>query len=244
MTTAYRRPGGFALLAAAAAIGLAACSGGSGTTPHVASLGSSGDGSGSSAGGGNSAGAAPAGNATKLLDEWATCMRGHGDPSQTDPTIDTDKVIHIYMTNVSQALSSQAHGSTGPCSKYELAAENALRGGQPPPQAPPLAAQLKYAECMRANGVPDYPDPNGNPEQSLGSVDTSSATFHNANQLCVKKTGMPAYWATGTGVPGEVEVQSCNAPPGKQCPSGGPGSGGATPSVFVAGGSGGSGGHG
>ena len=26
------------------------------------------------------------GNPTQLLDEWATCMRGHGDPSQADPT--------------------------------------------------------------------------------------------------------------------------------------------------------------
>jgi hypothetical protein len=27
------------------------------------------------------------GNPTRLVDEWATCMRSHGDPNQVDPTI-------------------------------------------------------------------------------------------------------------------------------------------------------------
>jgi hypothetical protein len=245
MTTTCWRSGGLAVLVAAAAIGLAACGGGS-STPHVASLGtsSSASGSGNSDGSGSPTTAAPTGNATKLLDEWAACMRSHGDPSQTDPTIDADKVIHITMQNVSQTVSSEAHGSTGPCSNYELAAENALRGGQSAPQAPSLAAQLKYAECMRANGVPKYPDPNGSQEQSIGNLDPNSPAFQDANKLCVKKTGMPAYWATGTGVPGEVTVQSCNAPPGKQCPSGGPGSGGGGGPRPASGGNGGSGGNG
>ncbi len=224
MAGTNRRSGGLAVLVAAAVTGLAACSG-SANSPQVASLGSS---TGSGSGGSTASGGVTTGNATRLLDEWAACMRGHGDPSQTDPTIDANKVIHISMRNVSQAVSSEAHGSTGPCSRYELAAENALRGGQPPPQAPPLSAQLKYAECMRANGVPKYPDPTGSSDTDLGAlgIDVNSPAFQNANKLCVKKTGMPAYWATGTGVPGEVQVRSCNAPAGMSCPSGGPGGNG------------------
>jgi hypothetical protein len=230
MTRAGRRLAGLAVLLGAV-VGLTACSSGS-SPPQVASLGSSGA-TGSASGGGaaRSTASRPAGNATQLLDTWAACMRSHGDPTQTDPTIDTDKVIHITMRNVSAALSDEAHGSTGPCNKYELAAENALRGGQPPPQAPSLAAQLKFAQCMRANGVPNYPDPSGSDDTNLrgAGIDTSTPAYQDANQLCVKKTGMPAYWATGTGVPGEVEVQSCNPPPGRQCPSGGPGAGGGGP---------------
>ena len=30
----------------------------------------------------------PVGSPTKLLDEWAVCMRSHGDPGQVDPTVD------------------------------------------------------------------------------------------------------------------------------------------------------------
>jgi hypothetical protein len=32
-----------------------------------------------------------------LLNEWAACMRKHGDPDQADPTIDPSKVIHITI---------------------------------------------------------------------------------------------------------------------------------------------------
>ena len=108
MTRIYRRSGGLAILAAAAAVGLAACSGGSGS-PHVASLGGSGSGSssGTGSGSGGSTASQPKGNPTQLLDEWAACMRRHGDPGQADPTIDANKVIHITLHPASQA------GTTG-----------------------------------------------------------------------------------------------------------------------------------
>jgi hypothetical protein len=227
MTKTYRRSGGLAALLAAAAIGLAACSSGS-SAPQVASLGnSSGNGSGNST-------ATESGSPAQLLDEWATCIRSHGDPNQADPTIDANKDIDITMNNVSQTLAGEVHGSTGPCSNYLLAAQNALRGGQPAPQAPSLAVQLKYAECMRANGVPKYPDPNGSGSTNVRDLDPDSPTFQNATEACDKKTGEP-YYAPGTEAPGVVIVTSCNAPAGRHCPSGGPGG---------SGGSGGSGANG
>jgi hypothetical protein len=222
MTTTFRRSGGLAVLAAAAAIGLAACSGGS-STPQVASLGNSAGTPASSGGGGASPAASGSGNATQLLDEWTTCIRGHGDPNQVDPTVDSNSDIDITMENVSPTLSGDVHGGTGPCSNYLNAASAALRGGQPAPQAPSMAVQLKYAECMRANGVPAFPDPNGSQDQSLGNVDPNSPTFENADALCSKKTG-ETYSPPGKETPGVIKVTSCNAPPGKQCPAGGPGS--------------------
>jgi hypothetical protein len=155
-------------------------------------------------------------------------MRGHGDPSQADPTIDADKEIQITMRNVSAAVSAEAHDSTGPCSRYELAAETALRGGQSPPRAPDLAAEVKYAECMRAHGVPNYPDPNpASPDETKLSgtgIDPSSPFFVNADKLCDKQAGI-AYVAPDTPDPGNVMVRSINAPSG-QFPSGPPPSGG------------------
>ena len=224
MTTTYRRSGGLAVLAAAAAIGLAACSGGS-SAPQVASLGNSSGTSASSGGGGGSSAATGSGNATQLLDEWTTCIRGHGDPNQVDPTVDSNSDIDITMDNVSSTLAGEVHGGTGPCSNYLNAASAALRGGQPAPQAPSLAVQLKYAECMRANGVPAFPDPNGSQDQSLGNVDPNSPTFENADKVCSKKTG-ETYYPPGKEAPGVITVRSCNAPPGKQCPAGGPGANG------------------
>lgn len=248
MTRAYRRSGGLAVLAAAAAIGLAACSGGS-SPPQVASLGNSGGhGSGNSASGGHGSGSSAAAgsksNPTRLVDEWAACMRRHGDPNQVDPTINSDGDIEITMSNVSEAMASQAHGSSGPCGHYLTAASTALRGGKPAPKGPSMAKQLKYAECMRANGVPKYPDPTGATETNLRNIGMSlnSPTFQNANKICAKKAGMPSYY-TGAPPPGVVQVRSCNAPAGTQCPNGGPPPGGNRPGP-AASGNGGSGANG
>ena len=48
-------------------------------------------------GAGSSATTVPKGNATALVDGWATCMRNYGDPDQADPTIGTDIVIHVTI---------------------------------------------------------------------------------------------------------------------------------------------------
>jgi hypothetical protein len=153
-------------------------------------------------------------------------MRSHGDPNQSDPVINSDNDIEISMTNVSNAMSSQAHSSSGPCGHYLAAASSALRDGQPMPKGPDEAQLLRYAQCMQANGVPKYPDPvPGSSSTNLNDIGMSmtSPVFVKANDLCAKKTGVPS--GNGPGPAGVVQVRSCNAPPGKQCPAGGPGGG-------------------
>jgi hypothetical protein len=231
MTAKYWRPGGLAALAAAAVLGLAACSHPP-SSPHVASLPtgsahSSGDPASSGTGGGNSAGAGSKGNATELVDKWAACMRSHGDPNQSDPVINSDNDIEISMTNVSAVMSSQAHDSSGPCGHYLAAASSALRDGQPMPKPPSEAKLLAYAQCMQANGIPKYPDPVSDSSEgpSLNNIgmSMSSPVFVKANNLCSKRTGVPS--GNGPGPAGVVQVTSCNAPSGTQCPAGGPGGG-------------------
>jgi hypothetical protein len=220
MTRTYRRPGGLAVLAAAAAIGLAACSGGGSSTPHVANLGSSGNDPGSTNGSGSSTTAPSGSNPTQLLDQWAACIRHHGDPSQVDPTIDSNKDIDINMTNVSATLAGEVHGSTGPCSNYLLAAENQLRGGQPAPSYNPVK-YVEEAQCIRAHGIANYPDPGANGQSNFNGtgVDPKSPAVQNATKACDKKLGLP-YYGDGTSPPGVVEVRSCTPPPGKKCPTG------------------------
>jgi hypothetical protein len=212
---------GLLAIVAGAALLTAACGGGS-TAPQVASLGNSTDGGANSAGGGNGGGssaAAGSGNATQLVDEWATCMHSHGDPNQVDPSIDSDGDIEITMTNVSEELSAEAHDSSGPCGHFLVTASAALRGGRPAPKAPSLAQQLKYAECMRAHGVPKYPDPNGSSETYIGNLDPTGPVFVNADTVCSKETGEIS--SSGPTPAGVVQVRSINgAPPGGVPPSG------------------------
>lgn len=210
-----------------AAAGLTACSSGSPDPSHVASLGST-----TTRGGHRAASTTTApksGDATQLMDEWASCMRANGDPGQTDPVIDQYGVINITIPDgVSQTLSSQVHGSTGPCSQYELAAENDLQAADPVAPAPTQAQLTQYVDCMRTHGVPNYPNsgPNGETDFRAAGVDPNSPTFENANDVCGKQINAPSWWIAGTGRPGEVSVESAgigtHGPTGSHPPAGGP----------------------
>lgn len=209
------RTGLLAIMAGTALL-TAACSGGS-SSPQVASLGTS---SSAGNGGGSSASTVSNGNATSLLDEWASCIRGHGDPQQADPTIDAYKDIEITMPdNVSNTLSQEAHDSSGPCGSYLTRAQDAL--GYRPSAPVSMAAQLKYAECMRAHGVPLYPDPNGSSQTNLMGIGMplTSPVFLNADKLCSKEYGMQS--ASAPPPSGIVQEQSAGVPTGAPPTSGG-----------------------
>jgi hypothetical protein len=201
MTKTFRRSGGLGVLVAAAAVGLAAC-GGSSPGAHVATLRSgSGHGSGTattSNSSGNSSTALPKGSPTQLLDEWATCMRNHGDTGQTDPTVGANKVIYVTWNPATlgglYGTNKGGQGNSGPgqyCRSYLAAAQTALGGDQAHPNVG-LAKLLKLAECMRANGIPDFPDPTASGRLVLnfgGDTSPSNPTYRNAARLCARRTG-------------------------------------------------------
>jgi len=224
MTRRHRQSGALAILVAVAAVALAACSGGGPSAPQVASLGTSsapatsassgtsadpgpgGSGGGTSGGGGTRA--TIAGNVTPLLNEWGACERSHGDPQQTDPTVDAGGVINILVPMGAQPAGN-LHEQTGTCGQYLAEAANELRADNPEPPPPSQAEYLKYVNCMRANGVPDFPYPDGDTTNFFGTgVDPNSPSVERVNELCGKKLGLPTWWINGTAIPGSVEVRT------------------------------------
>ena len=232
ITPTFRRSGRLAALAAAAAIGLAACGGSS--SPHVASLGNSsnsgsGRGSSTTTGSGSSTTALAKGDPTRLLDEWATCMRANGDPNQADPSIDANRDIVITwdpaIPGGYNGTNKGGQGNSGPgqfCRAYLSAAQLALQGGHRP-KPPDQATVEKFSECMRANGIPDFPDPtaNGLSLNMGGDLIPSNPTFQNASKLCAQRTGAHLPGAGGTLPPGIIKINGAG-PSG----SGGSGAGG------------------
>jgi len=233
MSRTCRRPGALAVLVAAAALALAACSGSGSGPPQVASLGtgsspgtSTSADPGTSTSPGSSSGSTSAkiaGNVTPLLNEWAACERSHGDPDQSDPTVSAAGVIYIQVPLNAQPA-GDLHERTGTCSEYVAQAANELKAANPVAPPPDQSELLKYVACMRANGFPNYPYPDGDQTNFNGTgIDLSSPAVVRANDLCGKKIGAPTWWINGTAEPGDIEVTTAGVhyPP----PSDGGGSG-------------------
>jgi hypothetical protein len=163
------------LAVALAAVALAAAACGGGSSDPSAHSGSS------TSAPANSSGTSPSGSASSA-DAFSACMRSHGVPNFPDPN--------------SQGQFTYSPGSgIDPSSPQFQSAEKACESIAP--SAPSSGSStnqnanafLKYAACMRANGVPNFPDPtisNGHVQMSLPSgVDTSSPQFQQATQACM-----------------------------------------------------------
>ena len=221
-------PAGLLGIVAGTAVLTAACASGSGP-PQVASLGSgSGSGPASSAsnGGGNSAASGSEGNVTQQLDEWAACLRSHGDPGQADPTVDANRVIHITMPPSVPGGIYGRNGqdpSGGPgvhCVTYLNDASKELAGpGSASGKTPDQAALDKYSACVRANGIPDFPDlkesSNGGThfQSNGGDLSPNNPALQNAMRLCAEKVGVQGLSGEST-TPGSIVQDFAGGGPG------------------------------
>jgi hypothetical protein len=129
------------------------------------------------ASGGNNPGSAQTANATNLV-KYAQCMRAHGLPSFPDPVNG-----HLQLTFTKG-------GPLDPASPQYKAAQQACKsvapggmfGGGGQPSTAMQTQMLRFASCMRKNGVPNFPDPhNGG---FLLTVDPNSPGFKHARQAC------------------------------------------------------------
>lgn len=213
------RVGGLAAIIIMGAIGLTAC--GSSSTPHVASLptssnvatGATPNKASTTAAGTHRHRSRPAkGNATALLVRWASCMNAHGDPNQAAPTIDANNVIHLTWNDATPGgiygTNKGGQGNAGPgqyCRNYIDQAETELQASQHL-QQPSQGQLVQLSQCMRANGIPDFPDPSngGMSFNRAGDLNPSNPVFQKASMLCAKKTGLPGFATGGAPPPGAV----------------------------------------
>ena len=137
-----RRPGPFVALALIAMVVLISACGSSAPTA-----------TGSSSGGRNNT----ATNHEKAV-KFAKCMRNNGVSQFPDPPASGNLTIDGVVNG----------SSLDPNSPAFTQAVSACRNLEPPgftgQKATPqqTSARLKFAQCMRANGVPDFPDPTPN----------------------------------------------------------------------------------
>jgi hypothetical protein len=139
----------------------------------------------SSCGSSGSAGTSTAGNAQKAV-KFAECMRSNGVSRFPDPSASGDFTIDGVVNGSS--LDPNAPAFTQALSACKDLEPAGFTGSPRSPQQ--TAAALKFAQCIRTNGVPDFPDPaNGQPlvdTNRIPSAATSSgmSILNAAMQKC------------------------------------------------------------
>jgi hypothetical protein len=104
--------------------------------------------------------------------KFAACMRSHGVSTFPDPTASgnftIDEVANGSSVDTSTPTFTRAIGA---CKALEPAGFTG--GGRSSAQQ---AAALKFAQCIRENGVPDFPDPlNGQPLVDTNRIPSSNS---------------------------------------------------------------------
>jgi hypothetical protein len=88
----------------------------------------------------------------------AQCIREHGAPRYQDPLLTADGYVYTDDVALRGLEEPQLTAIEAACHDLIRAANFAMSDqGPPPPKL--IQAGVKSAQCMRANGLPDYPDP-------------------------------------------------------------------------------------
>lgn len=120
--------------------------------------------------------------------KFAQCMRDNGLKDWPDPAEEAGGLGPMPMPEGADPQAVEA--ATEKCREY------LPNGGERPKSDPEQTERLrKFAQCMRDNGVPEYPDPEGDggplaiPPDS--GIDPSSPDFKAAEEKCQKLLPKP-----------------------------------------------------
>jgi hypothetical protein len=169
-------------LALAAALGLAALASGCG--------GSAGPGVAQAPNGNSSSSGSSGGSGEGDPAAYSACMRKHGVQNFPDP--DSKGRLNIEG---GRAANGQKVGLDVASPQFKKAQQACQKlqpdGGRPNPQeqAKEQQAMLKFAQCMRSHGVPNFPDPkfspDGGSQMTIGKdVNPGSPQFTAAKKAC------------------------------------------------------------
>ena len=119
------------------------------------------------------------------------CMRANGVSGFPDPVAGPSGAVGLPLTVGSDgSLTAEGKTFAGPAvrSAERVCKEYLPPAGGPSPQvgAEQRAQSLAFARCMRAHGVPNFPDPtfSGGPSQLPTGINTQSPAFRSAARVC------------------------------------------------------------
>jgi hypothetical protein len=136
-------------------------------------------------------GAGPAGGSARHSElAYSQCMRAHGITDFPDPNAQGGIDLNGGPGSDLNPSSPQFKAANNAC-KSQLPPRRAMSAAQ---QAAARAQALKYARCMRAHGISDFPDPDNQGGIALkpspgGDLDPNNPQYQAADKAC--KSLMP-----------------------------------------------------
>ena len=118
------------------------------------------------------------GSAQQSALAFSRCMRSHGVPNFPDPSAQGN--FPSFDTGVPKQTSVAANDDC----KHLLPSGGT---GTPQERREKFAFALKVAQCLRAHGVPNFPDPTASGQQVPPGIDTQSPQFQAAETACEKQ---------------------------------------------------------
>lgn len=114
---------------------------------------------------------------------YAQCMRAHGIPNFPDPNSKGQFIVQNGSNDPTSNVSTGvANAALKACEKV---APPSIAQGPSGSQGSSTSGQLKFAECMRSHGEPDFPDPAANGSITLPhGMNPESTQFQNAEKAC------------------------------------------------------------
>lgn len=122
---------------------------------------------------------------------YSRCMRTHGVPDFPDPTISrSGNRVGIGLSIPGSVSASPAFKTAQQaCAKLAPGGEGDS-GGAAPVTSQQHREIVQFAACMRAHGVPGFPDPDATGIFHLVNINTNAPAFTTATQKC-QVNGMP-----------------------------------------------------
>jgi hypothetical protein len=132
--------------------------------------------------GGGGAGGSSSGTLARF-EAYARCMRSHGISDFPDPTTSPGGGVAIQLNG---GPGSDLNKRNPRFKAANQVCRSLEPGGSGVPQqsAQKIAAEVKWARCMRSHGLPSFPDPNGQGAFDRSKFDESTPAFQSASKAC------------------------------------------------------------
>ena len=127
-----------------------------------------------------------AGSSSRVFSQfeaYSKCMRRHGIPDFPDPTSSPGGGVSIQINGGPGSdldrNNPKFKSANRTCQSLEPGA-----GSQPSQSAAKIAAEVKWAQCMRSNGLPGFPDPDSQGAFDSSKFNESTPAFQSASNAC------------------------------------------------------------